>query len=268
MSAYVCSISSNGSGRSPGSYVQGNGGGSGRKDDSATSTTGGVLGRDDLRNQRLKLAVRLLDGPRVVAKALPSAGSVMLGQKVCVRVERKYRDTYTYRCVIIVFGCAYVVCGDDNFVTRVGGAFPGRRFDGLGWVLSLLSPAASVTAGYLTLPRLSSLPFFRVLLYPTIPVPALACHCFTSCCDRRSPGDVAVFPRREVPGGGCRPGFFAGYFAGKRGACTATRTTRLPYIIAPHCCATRAYIGGKGGTRPSLSTSARAVLLCYRRPRQ
>ncbi|CAM9234424.1 unnamed protein product [Pylaiella littoralis] len=84
-------ISSNGSGRSPGSYVQGNGGGSGRKDDSTTSTTGGVLGRDDLRNQRLKLAVRLLDGPRVVAKALPSAGSVMLGQKATLRFFRGER---------------------------------------------------------------------------------------------------------------------------------------------------------------------------------
>lgn len=42
-----------------------------------------MLGPGDLRNERLKLAVRLLDGPQTVAAALPSPGSALLGQKVC-----------------------------------------------------------------------------------------------------------------------------------------------------------------------------------------
>lgn len=49
----------------------------------------GVLGPDDLRNQRLKLAARLLDGPRTVGEALPSQGSVLLGQEVCVCVRAR-----------------------------------------------------------------------------------------------------------------------------------------------------------------------------------
>eukprot|EP00752_Nemacystus_decipiens_P008027 g7173.t1 len=65
--------------------------GSGRSVSAAIAAANGVLGIDDVRNQRLKLATRLLDAPQSVAEALPSQGSVLLGQQATLRYFRGER---------------------------------------------------------------------------------------------------------------------------------------------------------------------------------
>lgn len=89
-SAHSTSSSTSSSSSGPSSQDGAQGGGrsnSGSSGNAATVAADGVFGPDDLRNQRLKLAARLLDGPQTVAEALPSPGSALLGQEVCVCVH-------------------------------------------------------------------------------------------------------------------------------------------------------------------------------------